>query len=207
MRASARWSPTCWRPCTTPTASAWPPRRSTCTNAWSSIDVSEDRDQPLVLINPEIIWASDEMAINEEGCLSVPAIYDGVRARHLASRCPALDGDGRAASSTPRAAGGVRPARDGPPAGQGVRRVPVAAQAQPHQDQDARRARNTARAGPGRQAPGAAPPARSAKVLDPATLRSFAGTPNSPGPWRHRRGRLRDAAGPDPARPARPAAA
>ena len=42
------------------------------------MDVSEERDQPLVLVNPEIIWASAEKHINEEGCLSVPGIYDGV---------------------------------------------------------------------------------------------------------------------------------
>ena len=40
------------------------------------IDTSEERDEPLVLINPEIIWASDEKVLNEEGCLSVPGIYD-----------------------------------------------------------------------------------------------------------------------------------
>jgi peptide deformylase len=42
------------------------------------IDVSEDRDQPLVLINPEIVWASEARHVGEEGCLSVPGIYDGV---------------------------------------------------------------------------------------------------------------------------------
>src|SRR5215207_11206350 len=42
------------------------------------IDVSEERNAPLVLINPEIVWASDEKVLNEEGCLSVPGIYDGV---------------------------------------------------------------------------------------------------------------------------------
>ena len=42
------------------------------------IDVSEGRDQPLVLINPEIVWASPEKQVNDEGCLSVPGIYDGV---------------------------------------------------------------------------------------------------------------------------------
>ncbi len=30
-----------------------------------------------MLINPEIVWASEETQINEEGCLSVPGIYDG----------------------------------------------------------------------------------------------------------------------------------
>ena len=42
------------------------------------IDVSEDRDQPMVLVNPEIVWASETKKLNEEGCLSVPGIYDGV---------------------------------------------------------------------------------------------------------------------------------
>jgi peptide deformylase len=42
------------------------------------MDTSEKRDQPLVLINPALSWASAEMAIAEEGCLSVPLIYDKV---------------------------------------------------------------------------------------------------------------------------------
>lgn len=42
------------------------------------MDVSEDRDSPLVLINPEVVWTSTETHLNEEGCLSVPGIYDGV---------------------------------------------------------------------------------------------------------------------------------
>ena len=43
------------------------------------IDVSEERDDPLVLINPELVWTSPETHLNEEGCLSVPGIYDGVK--------------------------------------------------------------------------------------------------------------------------------
>jgi peptide deformylase len=39
------------------------------------IDVSEMRDQPLVLINPEIV-AAEGRAPGEEGCLSLPGIYD-----------------------------------------------------------------------------------------------------------------------------------
>ena len=58
------------------------------------MDVSEERDQPLVLINPEITWASDEKKINEEGCLSVPGIYDGVE-RSLAIKVQALGRDGK----------------------------------------------------------------------------------------------------------------
>jgi peptide deformylase len=58
------------------------------------IDVSEERDQPLVIINPEIIWTSTEKHINEEGCLSVPGVYDGVE-RFDAVHVRALDEDGR----------------------------------------------------------------------------------------------------------------
>ena len=58
------------------------------------VDVSEERDQPLVIINPEIVWASVEKQVNEEGCLSVPGIYDGVE-RSLAVHVHALDADGR----------------------------------------------------------------------------------------------------------------
>ena len=58
------------------------------------IDVSETHDQPLVLVNPEIIWASTETRIGEEGCLSVPGIYDGVE-RSLAVKVEALDLDGK----------------------------------------------------------------------------------------------------------------
>ncbi|MBT9507502.1 peptide deformylase [Rhodoferax sp.] len=57
------------------------------------IDVSEERDQPLVLINPEIVWTSAETHLNEEGCLSVPGIYDGVQ-RFNAITVRALDGEG-----------------------------------------------------------------------------------------------------------------
>ena len=58
------------------------------------IDVSEERDQPLVLINPEIVWSSAEREISEEGCLSVPGIYDGVeRAKQV--KVKALDATGQ----------------------------------------------------------------------------------------------------------------
>ena len=57
------------------------------------IDVSEERDAPLVLINPEITWASEQTQRGEEGCLSVPGIYDGVE-RASAVHVTALDADG-----------------------------------------------------------------------------------------------------------------
>ncbi|MNT22172.1 Peptide deformylase 1 [compost metagenome] len=42
------------------------------------IDVSETRDQLQVFINPEITWASENRKVWEEGCLSVPEVYDRV---------------------------------------------------------------------------------------------------------------------------------
>ncbi|MEZ2722092.1 peptide deformylase [Paenalcaligenes hominis] len=42
------------------------------------IDVSEQGDELLVLINPEITWYSEETKVHEEGCLSVAGIYDKV---------------------------------------------------------------------------------------------------------------------------------
>ncbi|RYX90097.1 MAG: peptide deformylase [Comamonadaceae bacterium] len=57
------------------------------------IDVSQEHNEPLVLINPEIVWASPEKKKNEEGCLSVPGIYDGVE-RSTSIKVKALDGDG-----------------------------------------------------------------------------------------------------------------
>lgn len=58
------------------------------------VDVSENRDQPMVLINPELVWASEETRVGDEGCLSVPGIYDGVE-RALAVKVQAMDLDGR----------------------------------------------------------------------------------------------------------------
>ena len=58
------------------------------------IDVSEGRDEPLVLINPELVWTSPTTHLNEEGCLSVPGVYDGVQ-RFDAVQVRALDGAGR----------------------------------------------------------------------------------------------------------------
>lgn len=57
------------------------------------IDVSDERKTPLVLINPELVWTSGEKVLNEEGCLSVPGIYDGVE-RFTAVRLTAQDTSG-----------------------------------------------------------------------------------------------------------------
>ncbi|CAN1494070.1 Def N-formylmethionyl-tRNA deformylase [Rhabdaerophilaceae bacterium] len=45
-----------------------------------TIDVSkrDDTREPMVLINPEIVWESDETSAYEEGCLSIPEYYESV---------------------------------------------------------------------------------------------------------------------------------
>ena len=58
------------------------------------VDTSEERNSPLVLINPEITWASDDKVVGDEGCLSVPGIYDGVE-RSTSVKVRAMDRDGQ----------------------------------------------------------------------------------------------------------------
>ena len=58
------------------------------------IDVSETHDALQVFINPEIIARSDTMQVYEEGCLSIPGIYDKVE-RPDAVTVTALDLDGK----------------------------------------------------------------------------------------------------------------
>ena len=57
------------------------------------IDVSEDKDQPLCLINPEIL-ERDGVEEQEEGCLSVPGIFEKVR-RAERVKVRALDREGK----------------------------------------------------------------------------------------------------------------
>ena len=54
------------------------------------MDTSEEHDKPVVLINPEIVQRSAEMALNEEGCLSVPQTYVRVE-RHARVTVRALN--------------------------------------------------------------------------------------------------------------------
>ena len=58
------------------------------------MDVSEDKSKPLVLINPEIIERSGTLEI-EEGCLSVPGVFDTPTARSEKIRVRALGRDGK----------------------------------------------------------------------------------------------------------------
>ncbi len=57
------------------------------------IDTSAARDDLRVLINPEIIARSEEMTFTDEGCLSVPTIYDKVE-RNARVMVRALGRDG-----------------------------------------------------------------------------------------------------------------
>ena len=59
------------------------------------IDTADARGAPIVLINPELIEKSDEMMFGDEGCLSVPDIYDKVP-RHARVRVRAQDRSGEA---------------------------------------------------------------------------------------------------------------
>ncbi len=57
------------------------------------VDVSEDRSQPHCLINPEIM-EKDGVEVTEEGCLSVPGVYEKVeRADHIRVRAQNTDGE------------------------------------------------------------------------------------------------------------------
>ena len=57
------------------------------------IDVSEDRSQPLVFINPEIVVLDADLGEYDEGCLSVPGFYETVR-RPQRVEVTALDRNG-----------------------------------------------------------------------------------------------------------------
>lgn len=60
------------------------------------MDTSDTRDDPKVLINPELVWHSEEKKVSDEGCLSVPGIYDKV-SRFEKVRVRHLDRDGEVA--------------------------------------------------------------------------------------------------------------
>ena len=64
------------------------------------IDVSEERDQPLVFINPQIDVLDETLFDYEEGCLSVPGFYEKItRPRHV--RVTALDRNGESFTIEP----------------------------------------------------------------------------------------------------------
>ena len=58
------------------------------------LDQKEGKKNPVAYINPKIVWASEDMAVFEEGCLSVPEIWDDVE-RPARIKCEYLDRDGK----------------------------------------------------------------------------------------------------------------
>lgn len=58
------------------------------------IDQKDGKKNPRVFVNPKILWASEEEATFEEGCLSVPEIWEDV-ARPAQIRAEYLDRDGK----------------------------------------------------------------------------------------------------------------
>ena len=59
------------------------------------LDQKDGARNPVAYINPRITWASEETAVFEEGCLSVPEIWDDVE-RPARIKCEYLDRDGKA---------------------------------------------------------------------------------------------------------------
>jgi peptide deformylase len=58
------------------------------------VSKSDNELQPMVLINPEIVWASKEKRVYEEGCLSIPEYYEEVeRADRVRFRYTTLKGE------------------------------------------------------------------------------------------------------------------
>ena len=58
------------------------------------LDQKDGKKNPVAYINPKITWASDETAVFEEGCLSVPEIWDDVE-RPARIKCEYLDRNGK----------------------------------------------------------------------------------------------------------------
>ena len=56
-------------------------------------DEEEDASDPIVMINPEIVWESEQRSVYEEGCLSIPQQYADV-VRPASVRVSYLDTDG-----------------------------------------------------------------------------------------------------------------
>jgi peptide deformylase len=53
----------------------------------------DEEPEPMVLVNPEIVWRSEETQTSEEGCLSIPDVYEEVtRPERVRVRWLGLDG-------------------------------------------------------------------------------------------------------------------
>ena len=59
------------------------------------MDVSETRDQPQLFINPEYKQMTEEKSEHQEGCLSVPGVYETVACRYDEVQVKSLGRDGK----------------------------------------------------------------------------------------------------------------
>ena len=69
---------------------------ATTTDRIVTIDTSKEKEErrPLVLLDPEIVWSSEETRPYEEGCLSIPDYYaEVVRPDRVRVRFRTLDGE------------------------------------------------------------------------------------------------------------------
>lgn len=65
----------------------------------------DETPAPMVFVDPELVWASEEELISEEGCLSIPEVYEDVsRPARVRLRWTDLDGEGREAEFRDRPA-------------------------------------------------------------------------------------------------------
>ena len=104
----------------------------------NGVRFNPDVKMPLVLINPEIIEASKETEVRDEGCLSFPGIYAPVR-RPVEINLQFMDLNGKPQNlRLKRFCRPRRPARDGPPQRRPARR--------PHDQPQENRARRPAQA-------------------------------------------------------------
>jgi peptide deformylase len=70
------------------------PRRIVTIDVAQREEGEDAKPNPLFLINPEILWSSDERAVQEEGCLSIPEYFAEVE-RPASVRVAYVDRDGR----------------------------------------------------------------------------------------------------------------
>lgn len=55
--------------------------------------IKDGPPEPIALVNPEIVWASEDQTVYEEGCLSIPEVYNDItRPAEVTVRWTDLDG-------------------------------------------------------------------------------------------------------------------
>ena len=65
----------------------------------------DEPPQPMVLVNPEILWRSEETETSEEGCLSIPDVYEEVTRAGAGAACAGSGSTARRTSGSSATAG------------------------------------------------------------------------------------------------------